>query len=74
MTRTELQKQANGQTYDGLTESKISGILMTLRLHIQNIFLHKLRGRCLPLEKVYYTVVLTPEGKTTIYAAPLSIH
>lgn len=68
MTRTELQKQPNGKTYDGLTELKISGNLMTLSLHIQNIFLHKLRGRCLPLEKVYYTVVLPPEGKTTLYA------
>lgn len=67
MTRTELQKQANGKTYDGLTELKISGILMTLSLHIQNIFLHKQRGKSLPLEKVYDTVVLPPEGKTTIY-------
>lgn len=65
MTRTELQKQPNGKTYDGLTELKIFGILMTLRLHIHCI---SKGGESLPLEKVNYTVVLPPEGKTTKYA------
>lgn len=69
MTRTELQKQANGKTYDGLTELKISGILMTLSLHIQNIFLHKQRVRKPTFGESLRYSSLTPGGKNDyIYA------
>lgn len=68
MTRTELQKQANGKTYDRLTELKIFGILMTLSLHIQKIFLHKQRGRKPTFGESQLYNSLTPGGKTTIYA------
>lgn len=63
MTRTELQKQANGKTYDRLTELKIFGILMTLSLHIQKIFLHKQRGRKPTFGESQLYNSLTPGGK-----------
>lgn len=63
MTRKELQKQANGKRYDGLTELKISGILMTLSLHIQKSFLHKLRGRKHTFGESQLYSSLTPGGK-----------